>query len=708
MIMKIFSALRSVHVAVLVLPGLLAQACAATYAGGGAAAPAAPAAVALFHPGQGVLPYPTDLFFAGSTDGTLNIPPSAGQGTLTPIQSAVNALDGFSTTAVIRERFSMPLDADSLGAAGVHLIQVDIDNSSKRVVRARKELEFGEDFTAGVASDSGSNGTILEIRPLKPLVPSTGQSDVGYLVVLTNAIKSGNGRPARPDRDFAVIAAALAGPGCRVIADPSLRDICVTVGSHRRVALQRDIDWRDTILTFSFTTGSTVDTLKAIADSPVTTARPISLVSTGLVTKDVDAALPGHATLFKGTIQIPYYSTRPTQTNPTAPLTTAWKGGPSPLDASSTFLTRFNPLPVATETISIPILVAVPNAASAGGGRKPAAGWPVMIYQHGLTRNRLDAINVADTFADAGSDPSAQGAQGYVVVAIDLPLHGITDPTNAFYDAPNERTFNLDLVNNDTLAPGPDGKIDPTGTFFINIPSMLTTRDNLRQGAADLLTLLRSLPGLDLDGDGLPDINPKRIHFVGQSLGAIVGGVFLGTPGTTEVRTAGLANPGGELVPTVFDSPSFGPQLTAQLGAQQGIQAGTTAFAEFVRDAQNVIDAGDPDNYILAACTSHPVLIQQVVGGGVLANGEKSLPDQVILNSATQRLIDAAGLRRFSAVGANPGPTGVVNFLFGIHASFFDPIPSPATTAEMRHEAVVFANTLGKTVQIVDRTVVEP
>src|SRR5205823_4446333 len=31
---------------------------------------------ALFHPGAGILPYPTDLYFAGSTDGTLNIQPA--------------------------------------------------------------------------------------------------------------------------------------------------------------------------------------------------------------------------------------------------------------------------------------------------------------------------------------------------------------------------------------------------------------------------------------------------------------------------------------------------------------------------------------------------------------------------------------------------------------------------------------------------------
>ena len=43
---------------------------------GGSTPPAQPApATALFHPASGQLPYPTDLYFAGSTDGTLNIQP---------------------------------------------------------------------------------------------------------------------------------------------------------------------------------------------------------------------------------------------------------------------------------------------------------------------------------------------------------------------------------------------------------------------------------------------------------------------------------------------------------------------------------------------------------------------------------------------------------------------------------------------------------
>ncbi len=48
---------------------------------------------ALFVPLGGILPYPNDLYFSGSTDGTLNLPASA----FNPNIGAVNALDGYST-----------------------------------------------------------------------------------------------------------------------------------------------------------------------------------------------------------------------------------------------------------------------------------------------------------------------------------------------------------------------------------------------------------------------------------------------------------------------------------------------------------------------------------------------------------------------------------------------------------------------------------
>jgi pimeloyl-ACP methyl ester carboxylesterase len=412
--------------------------------------------------------------------------------------------------------------------------------------------------------------------------------------------------------------------------------------------------------------------------------------------------LPGHADIYSGVFTIPYYLTRPSSPTDTKPLTQSWQGAPSQLDPTSRLLTRFNPVPVATETIQIPILVTVPNATSTNPahGVKPAGGWPVLVFQHGLTRNRLDAAAIADAAADGGN---------YVVVSIDLPLHGIpaaTAPGGALYQAANERTFNLDLVNNTTLAAPSDNVPDPSGVHFVNVPNPLVTRDNLRQGAVDLLALVRSLPNLDIDGDGTPDIDTTRIHYVGHSLGGIVGGVFLGTAGASEVNTGELAMPGGGVAQTIFDSPAFGPRIKQGLGAQ-GITEGSTLYAQFIRDAQTIVDAGDPVNYIATAAAARPLLVLQVVGGGTLAGGGTSPPDQVVVNSATQRLIDAAGLPRVFTAGANPGPNGYVNFIFGGHGSIIDPSIDLATTAEMQKETIGFANFQGAVIPIQNAAVVQ-
>jgi hypothetical protein len=671
--------------------------------GGAAPPPQNEPSTALFQPLQGVLPYPTDIYYSGSTDGTLNIQPA---NALMPLQSSVNQLDGFSTNAVIRTRFASPIAASSLTATNVYLAQVVVDSATKAVVGFTRNLVLGTDpavadFSASLATDAGVGNTILELRPLKPLVPSAGPgaTNVGYLVVLTNGITTANGTPATPDADYASFKTAL--PTCATITNTSLNGICRLTGAQLQVAAQAlQINPANVVLSFSFSTQATRDTMNVLADPAVTVARPITVVNTGATTTALNAALPGHANLYRGVFQIPYYSSRPTQSAPTAPLTNTWLGGPSALDATSRLLTRFNPVPVATETISIPIFVTVPNAASPSAGVKPAGGWPVLIFQHGLTRNRLDAAGVADSFAD----------QGYVVVSIDMPLHGIggaTAAANPFYDQANERTFNLDFVNNDSLATGPDGRIDGSGTHFVNVPSPLVTRDNLRQAAVDLLTLTRSLGNLNLDADPAGDINTARIHFLGHSLGGIVGGVYLGTAGATEVVTGELANAGGGVAQTIFDSPAFGPRIKAGLAAQ-GITEGSTLYAQFIRDAQTAVDAGDPINYIASATAARPLLMLQVVGGGALPSGGTSASDQVVVNSATQRLIAAAGVTRISTPGLNPVSRGYVNFLFGNHGSIIDPTESLATTVEMQTESISFANTSGAAVLIGNTGVVQP
>jgi hypothetical protein len=688
---------------------------------GGGTPPVNTTSTALFEPAAGVLPYPTDLYFAGSTDGTINIqPPNAAE----PNQAAINALDGFSTTAVIRENFGGALDPASFTASSVIIVPVVTDNHTKATIDVLgPPLTPGVDYTAALGTEAGVGASVLEITPLHPLMPSTciqnGQflganctTGTGYLVFLTTGIKDAQGHPAVPSADYATILTALGSgdPTCPSISNPTLNAICQLTGAHLAIAPHVGVNPANVVLSFSFTTQSTQDTLELI--SATTTAQTLNVHPIGITTADLPGlGLPGHADIYVGTLTIPYYASK------SAPLTDFWHAPPFPLDPTSTFVTRYNPLPVPTQTLQIPVLVTVPNAASALGAAPPAGGWPVLIFQHGITRNREDAFAVADSFGDSG----------FVVVAIDLPLHGITnqaDPLYASSTNPSGAYLGLDLPATGSiertfdLATG--GIIDGSGSHFINLTSVLTTRDNLREGVADLIALTRTLPSLNLGAAGT--VNPAAIHYLGHSLGAIEGGTFLGVMPSAEIPTATLAMPGGQLANLLRESPTFAPQINAGLAAQ-GVSQGTTLYEQFFRDAQTAVDSGDPVNFIANATALHPIHLIQVVGGG------SSLPDQVVPNSATQRLIVAssygpAALTRIPAPAA-PGPVqsaggfrAYVNFVVGDHGSIIDPTASPAATQQMQAESITFTGQPivgffpgtppGTTMLIANPTVIQP
>jgi hypothetical protein len=159
---------------------------------------------ALFAPLSGLLPYPTDLYFSGTTDGTLNIPANP----FLPNAAQINQLDGYSTTAPISIRFSTGIDPATLTAANVRMVQVAIDNTTKATTGVVRPLLLGTDFSAEVATDAGSGGTIVQLKPLKPLIASTGATNNGYLVLVTNGLRDTAGAAVAADTDYATIKAA--------------------------------------------------------------------------------------------------------------------------------------------------------------------------------------------------------------------------------------------------------------------------------------------------------------------------------------------------------------------------------------------------------------------------------------------------------------------------------------------------------------------
>jgi pimeloyl-ACP methyl ester carboxylesterase len=305
------------------------------------------------------------------------------------------------------------------------------------------------------------------------------------------------------------------------------------------------------------------------------------------------------------------------------------------------------------------------------GGSKPAGGWPVVIFSHAITGNRSNMLAMADGYANSG----------WAVIAIDHPLHGITDTMDPLYLPDTERTFDLDLINNADLSPGPDGRIDDSGAHFINLPSPLTFRDNNRQASADLISLTASIPTMDIDGGGA-DFDGAQIHFVGISLGSMEGTAYLAS--NTDVRAAVLSVPGARWTQLALNSETFAPRIIGGLEAAE-IPYGTLLFNKFVRDVQNTVDSADPLNFGAAASANHAVLLHEVVGDGAMV-----LPDQVIPNLVTEQLIAVMQLPSVTTPGVTPGPWGAVRFIAGSHVSLLDPTSSFAATTEMQTEMVVF------------------
>jgi hypothetical protein len=629
------------------------------------AAPAGSGFVALYAPPVDVVPYPNDLYNPTGTQ--LAVPVKV----TSPLSAALNTLDGFSTSAVINAPFNAPLDPASLqpwnpASGAPAAASIIVLNAT-----AGTPLVPGVHYDVRVSTAAGAGNSVLEIMPLRPLAPRTR-----YVFIVTNRVRSTAGIAAGADQVFAAVRDAHLAGLTSVPNVPALTPLFPAIAPLINTAVGLGIPGNTVAVAWSMQTQSIGNVLDAVAAA--TTPRPAALVAAG-TTAQLGAGLPGIASIYTGYIEVPYYG------DPANPLTSFWVNSQlAPPNVQ-------NPTPVArVPNKRIPLLATLPNAGS--GQTEPAAGWPVVIFQHGITLNRTVMFAMADSFAQAG----------FAVVAIDLPLHGITATTNPLYQGPNsafgnnERHFNLDNVGA-TGVFAPDGQID-NGWQILNVGNPLNARDHIRQAVADTIALTRTVPALDFpDGDANPDLDGDRIHFVGISLGSIISGVFLGID--TDIVTATLSSPAAPWTSILTDPQAvdFGAPIRSVLSAQ-GLPLGTVGFDNFVRDLQTVIDPVDPINYATAAAANHPLHVIEVLGDTAVPNA----PNDYIAQLWNLPTVST------TTVGAPPATvSGIVRFRSGVHSSLFNPTPSPAATAEMQRQTVTYAASGASVIQITDSTVVQ-
>jgi len=653
------------------------------------------APVTLFNPGAAQLPFPNDLLFGA--DGTLDVPITLDDATGEPANPAdpaiaLNQLDGFSVVAPISASVTEALDPSTVSLEStVRVFEVEAtpQGAVTSVVRELGPTELAV----------RSIGTTIAIVPLQPLAPATR-----YLALLTNGIIGADGQALTPSLFYGL--AKNGEPYTQgLLAFEPVRQLTQT---HLGAALLQGIDAADVVLSWTFRTQSVREPIQAAADlvapTPLVLAPASGPTDGGLSTSDVSERLQGKANLWIGTLDLPYYQVVASADDAgtfQAAVNSVWR------NADAAPVNPADWTPVATTTVTVPVLMTVPNAASNGGGQVPEGGWPVTVFQHGITRDRLDMLPIADAMADAGR----------VVIAIDLPMHGIVDASSALNAeqtpfADTERHFGIDLQGPDASVPGPDGEVDASGTHFYTLTNLANARDNLRQATADLLTLSASLPNaLVSDGMGgaVPAadaglrLNTGEKNFVGHSLGGIVGTTTLSYDGS--YLSASLANPGGGVPSVLLESEEIGPRIVGGLAAA-GIAEDTPEFARFFVVAQTVLDSGDPIAHapVLADDASTGLHLIQVDGDRTVPNRVEGAP--LVGTEPMARVLSLPQVDQNTA-----GNRAFVRFSVGNHGTLLGQAENEqevAAAVEMQRQVAGFATSLGQVLPINDASVITP
>jgi hypothetical protein len=709
----------------------------------------------IFDTDSGDISLPNDLWFLGSDDGTLNIDIDEDTNSLDYIDS-LNALDGWSTHTPFEIPIAFPidvtLDSNSIDGDSVQLYEVTVGEDcfstsidSYEACSIENTLTYGTDYLAEATV------TGLKVSPLSPLAAKTT-----YLLVLTDSLTDSDGNPVQASDNYQQLQLSI---DEFPMDSEEAQQIQGIINSYENVASDIGIDKQSIIYTMAMTTQSAEDVLLTVKDKIVEQgAADLTVAATGydlatLLTAsgyeltDTQELLFSTGDYYSGSLTLPYYSGISTEDDPYAPLTDHWSA--SEIVGSEYNLTQYNTSPQEntvcndscisnpgniTVQMTVPSETDAANAVRSAYGldsiTEPADGWPVVILQHGVTSKKSDMLAITGILS----------LYGFATVAIDLPLHG-------------DRGFDLDNDGTDDISATNNSYAD-----YINLTSLLTTRDNVRQGIADLLGLRYALQ--NISG---ANINATDVQFMGHSLGAITGISFgalanmsTGNDATDAqfaIDSISLAAPGVGIASFLMESSYFGGAIESGLAyaydedfqtyvSENGYTTDdlesayddyyaslsedaqselSTMLSNIVLAAQTTIDNGDPVNYTASLATNGTNMhVMEITGNGTENYSDLVIPNEVDSNpnAGTEAAINQLDMT--STDQSSYGHSFAVRFAYGHHSSVlstenctyvtttdsaFD-LCEEATT-EMQSEMASFLYSRGQYVAVSNSAVIE-
>lgn len=527
------------------------------------------------------------------------------------------------------------------------------------------------------------------------------------------------------DADLAAILEAANASGTEVI----YTDVVADVESDRRIAhviqvaaaVATDASFESSIKaeaqSLASAAGGAVDTPKS-RNTQFFSQRRSDTVNPALQANAAGATLT--VRVYEGVIELPYFQTRATDDGSVL-KTSRWSAADfssaDTLDlAPSDRITYRFPFAEKTENTTVPIVVAAPPTEIQTGtdpltgepifGPSPTQppadgnGYPVIIYQHAATQDRsaiLPLATAAGLTCAAGTTTvdTADDRDCFVTIGIDQPLHGIFDrddpdqaegaedgvvglnPIDEQVNAPEgavERHFGF-TANADLEAVMPSELANPkalednggpgSGSLFLNFANYMNTRDNMRQGALDLMNVNASLQAIE-DAIGACqaagncadtlDIDLDRVYFMTHSLSGMGGAAFHHVNNAAidantaagistdlnRVNASVLFNTGGTFTRLVENSQGVAPLVLPGLfEASDGILAqGRTELNIYFNVFQGLLDSADPTAFA-PLYKDQPVLLTEING----VEGDADRPtDNTIPNSADAVAGDLAPL----------------------------------------------------------------
>jgi dienelactone hydrolase len=645
--------------------------------------------VAEFDPGQRIIPLPNALLMNPAT-GRLNVPASCGElpgSGAERLRNTINQLDGFGTSEQnLVATFSEPVDPESLEG---HVFLFRVAERGRPVLppEAPLAVDVLTTSTQRAAADCASSSSVPSVV-IRPRAPLPGGST--YLVVLAAGIRTESGRDVQPSATWALVRQSeppVVFPEGNEAALPTRNETPFDPSEPEDLERLRGLDllWRghaellgavdllaptafggaiesrdDVLLAWAFGTQTTVDLLQAeVPDSPAnwieTNAAPLVVPAPAAgggspvsVAQAYALALPGVACEAVGCDAIgAIYAAGPLSAAPSFTSSSYLAGDDCSQVAAPAGAFADPVAPTRTCDRQLPVLAVVPLAAP------PAQGYPTVLFAHGLGRSKEDLLAIAGGLARAGFASVAVDALDHGARAVQTSTDAAAGCDRAGSDRPCTESFGP------TCAP----------QCFAPLLSadLAVTRDHLRQTALDHLALSAALAACSEPGTcGALQVDPERIGYLGQSLGALIGGVSaawnvhvsaavlnVGGAGWMQIlsdtQTAAIRCPlvdsliqGGVLVgePWNLGSNPDASCLSETWKTDPG-------FLQFASAARWVLDPVDPINHAsaFAGGGGPPVFVGEVIG------------DSVIPNSATALLTSALGLAPTTAgVASSPSP----------------------------------------------------